>query len=359
MKTFRSPLRLATIIVSSLLWSCQEDLDISSLPRRDLGYHHPGWYYRDDRMTVLGKRLNNPYTVDNMRAAWASLVASDPSLRASDIRIFTSHLYIRFKPRDEEERYILSQDLALILYPFPLDYEIVQGGGYYRDPKIPKGQLPYQYCSVPVGKVLPSGVEYELLAEAFIPEEVEMRNRVIPNGRVDQDDLTDALVYESRRLTGNLDSPPTGQRPRTVREIKSILPSRWRPAGRIRAWSWDDGEMYASNALTLRLSIDRNPPPVRPLEGVPVQARVFLRVVKGVTDVNGEYRGDDLLRYKANYSTNWGTDPCYDGGPVYTTKLHGSGKRREDWNLEIGKGELDYYYVSIYRGAFGHLIFHP
>ena len=412
MRTFRIPLCLATIIVSSLLWSCQE-VDVSPTvtvdPPSSESQPSEEWDYREG-MTVLGKRLDNPYTVENMRKAWASLVASDPSLRASDIRIFTSHLHIRFKPRNEEELSIIRQDPTLILFPYPMDYEIIQGGHYYHDPEVPKDRPTYQYCSVPVGKVLPSGVEYELLAEAFIPEEVEMRNRVIPNGRVDQDDLTDALVYEAHRLTGNLDSPPPDPRPRTVRQIKSVLRGRFGPSGRIRAWDDDWGTTtrylpvrnpaYAPPAPSPASGADTGPnsryalfcdpaseyydPPLcggaaepspevysvpeyiyrwhtfqgsqRPLEGVTVTAKSWFRAENGTTDANGEFSINSRFLFRVRYHLFWSSGDKFKimAGSA-EAKVTGP-KGRSSWNLDIGQNELQQFYADIYRGAYRYYV---
>ena len=87
-----------------------------------------------------------------------------------DIEIITTHLYIKFKPVDEEELDMLKSDSTLTLYTYPLDVEIIKPGDFYHDPELPIEQPTYQYCAVRVDKVLPN-VEYEILEELFIPDE--------------------------------------------------------------------------------------------------------------------------------------------------------------------------------------------
>ena len=52
------------------------------------------------------------------------------------MRIVSSHLYIRFKPKTEEELGILKLDSTPLLRSYPLDYKIVQRGDYYRDSEV-------------------------------------------------------------------------------------------------------------------------------------------------------------------------------------------------------------------------------
>ncbi len=62
-------------------------------------------------MTKLGEQLENPYSVSNMKKALESLIrATNPDeLAKKNIEITTTHLYIRFKPKDENELAILKK----------------------------------------------------------------------------------------------------------------------------------------------------------------------------------------------------------------------------------------------------------
>ena len=90
----------------------------------------------------------------------------------ADIIIETTHYYVKFKPKNEDELNLLKQDRTLELYDYPLDYEIIEGQEVYHDPEIPDTMPTYQYCAVPVNYNFPN-VEYEILEELFIPEELE------------------------------------------------------------------------------------------------------------------------------------------------------------------------------------------
>ena len=97
--------------------------------------------------TVLGDKLDNPYSVANMRKALESLAPEDRGgLSIEDIS--TSHFYVKFRPANYDELDRIKQDTTLILYDIPLDYEITSQGEYYHDPSIPDSLPTYQYASV-------------------------------------------------------------------------------------------------------------------------------------------------------------------------------------------------------------------
>ena len=90
-------------------------------------------------MLKLGKKLENPYSVDNMKKAWNNISSS--GRLSEEIEIAPTHYYVKFKPVNEEEREILTDDTTLVLYDYPLDYEIAEEGHYYRDPNVPINSL--------------------------------------------------------------------------------------------------------------------------------------------------------------------------------------------------------------------------
>jgi hypothetical protein len=96
---------------------------------------------------------------------------SSGRISGDDIEITTTHLYLKFKPKNEAELAILKSYSTLILFDYPLDYPSVKQGDYYHDPTVPIDRPTYQYASVTVNKELPNGVEHEVLAELFIPDE--------------------------------------------------------------------------------------------------------------------------------------------------------------------------------------------
>ena len=147
-------------------------------------------------MIELGEKLEDPYTVENMREAVARLYPT----KAGEIVISTTDLYVRSLPRNEEE-YALLQSKGLKLNDHPVDYRIVKEGDYYHDPTLSEGAITWQYAVVPKDFDFPAGVRCEVLDECFISEND-------PVTRAESGIDWDAVEAEAYRLTGNEDLYP-------------------------------------------------------------------------------------------------------------------------------------------------------
>ena len=75
---------------------------------------------------VLGEKLDDPYTVENMTKA---LFAVYPT-KASVVELKPSHNYVRLLPGNEEDLALL-EEMGVQMLDHPLDYKIVQEGDYY------------------------------------------------------------------------------------------------------------------------------------------------------------------------------------------------------------------------------------
>ena len=118
---------------------------------------------------VLGKKLQNPYSIENMTKAIEKV---RPSKLKSEGSLVANFLYVRFLPMNFDEMEILNNDTLLSLYNYPLDYEIVKMGQSYHDPNIPKNQITWQYTVVPSDYTFPS-ITYEILDYIYIPTKDE------------------------------------------------------------------------------------------------------------------------------------------------------------------------------------------
>ena len=197
----------------------------------------------------------------------------------SRLNVETTHLYVRFLPKNEEELSILKRDSTLVLYDYPLDYEIEEKGYFYRDPEVPDGQPTYQYCAIKVNKELPSSIENEILAELFIPNE-DNDDKTISKKAFSYD-IVNTLVDEALRITNNLPNIDFQSQKSLFRRR-----SKWRPAGTIRVW--DDN-------LSRWVGV----------EGVEVRARRWFTTHKGIANSSGYYSCDGRFRRDANYSIDW------------------------------------------------------
>lgn len=154
-----------------------------------------------DGMMKLGKKLENPYSLSNMKKAFALT----SRLKSSAVNLQPTHLYVRFLPETTEEMAILVEDTLLKLYDYPFDYEIIKDGQYYHDPSIPLDKFTWLYTVVKPDYVFPK-VKYEILEEIYIPKESE-----------------EEAELKSFAITGNL---PDGN-------LKSMMMSKYKPSGQI------------------------------------------------------------------------------------------------------------------------------
>ncbi len=141
-------------------------------------------------MIVLGERLDDPYTVENMNKAFAALYPT----KANRVALPVTHLYVRFLPKNDLQ-FTMLEDLGVELVDHPLDYEIVRDGDWYRDPDIVPGRITWQYAVVEKDFAFPRGIHYQLIDECHIP---------VPGPSTKADGIDwDAVEREAYRLTGN------------------------------------------------------------------------------------------------------------------------------------------------------------
>lgn len=304
--------KLLYTIIISLIFSqgCRIQEEIIEVPENHFSEKEPTVLQDDSReQVVLGKKLNNPYSVTNMQLAKGSL-SSKGIYITEDIK--TSHLYIRFIPGTQEEYDMLIKDDNLDLYYTPLDYKILSGGSSFRDPDLPEGQPNALYCSVPVDQDLPD-IKYEILEELYIPETSENSSR-------SSDNLT-LLEDESFLLTGNANDSNRSSR------------SRWSPSGRITLYDPVSDENI----------------------GVPyvkVKARNWFKTRRDYTDFNGyfktgSFRGDvcySIVWESSNATIDVRTDSY--GQAWY----NGPNQKKSAWNKNFSSGS-SYFYAKNLRAA--------
>ena len=151
-------------------------------------------------MIELGEKLDDPYTVENMRTALTKVYPT----KASRIDIQPTDLYVRFLPKDDAQLQMLEKT-GIYLLDHPMDYRIVREGDYYQDPEVGDERITWQYSLVPRDFHFPPGIEYEVLDQCYLSEND-------PATRSAGFDIDWALVEEEAyRLTGNEDLwiPPT------------------------------------------------------------------------------------------------------------------------------------------------------
>ena len=261
--------------------------------------------------TVLGVKLQNPYSVSNMQQAYSNLQSKDPDFPLMSIS--TNYRYIKFMPQNEYQLDLLKSDSTIILYDIPLDYEILENGTYYQDPSLPDTAVTYQYCSLPINKAIPS-VPYTILENLYIPpiEYDFSRGNAMTQ-------YYEALEEEALRITDNLE-PDDNTRA-----------SYWTPAGRIQ---------MRDDVLG-----------VIPIAGVKVRARRWFTTYEGITNSQGYFECNGQFKKEANYSFNWERHHFSIRSGAFGQAKYDGPKQKGNWNVMIDNGTHEFYAV-IFRAAF-------
>lgn len=277
---------------------------------------------QSEGLIVLGKQLEDPYALKNMKQAYSNLKSANSETPDIDIR--STHNYLRFLPKNEKEWATLKSDTSIVLYDYPLNYEIVNLGTYYHDPTLPDSAITWQYCVIPIEKSIPN-VQNELLYEVYIPTEEDSTD--MKSASVLKQFLID-LEFEANSLTGNL--------PKNETNLKSTngLWSQWRPKGTIKVWDNVIGDYI-------------------PLIQASVHARWFTRVETDLTDDNG-YFETGKFRNEVNYAIKWErADYDIRDGDLPQAWYNGP-KQKGDWNLNIGTSGKSIMFATIHRAAYKH-----
>jgi len=272
----------------------------------------------------------NPYTILNMQIALDSLIANNElNCDVSKFNIRVTHKYIKFKPQDSIQFGQLIQDTTLILFDYPMDRKLTKAGTYYKDPSLTEEQPNFQWTCVPVGKVLPSGIPYDLLADLYLPEE---DSQLVQYYETAFDECITKLIETSLKLTGNWDTTENRTTVTSGGYQYKKLPTKWTPAGRIRL-----SDDVLNNTTGLR--------------GVKARAHRWFEVREQLTDVNGDFNVGHQFRYDVNYSIKWERNNYNIRSGRHGQAYFNGPKQKGNWNLDILNG-VSWHYGQVHRGAF-------
>lgn len=314
---------LAGIIV---LTSCENELSIEvSQPEMDIDVVLQDDFVPNEEAIQLGEQLENPYSLDNMRKAFAMLSSETRSgLSVDDIT--PTHLYIKFKPADADELdALLWENDDIDFYTYPLDYEC-SSGSYYRDPDLPNDVPTYHYASIPIGRQIPNECKYEVLEELYIPDEsTEYTRTLAPT-------FINALVKQAFEITGNeytADAIATRGDGNTR--------ASYTYSGTIRAW--DD---FLGQCI--------------PVPGVVMKCTRWFTTVKAITNANGVYTMTRESTNKYKYAIYWERDNKYDiRAGDWDQAVTGGPEQTSGWSIDMKKEDgyrRAVNYAAINRAAY-------
>lgn len=291
-----------------------------------------------DGIMVLGKKLENPYSVENMERAYAELVQT----RAiGDFKIETTDLYVRFLPKDSTELLTLQNDTLLELFDYPLDYDIEVEGTYYHDPSIPEGELTWLYTTVKPDYQFPA-VYYEILEECFIPNEDNLEDEWIDDG-IDDDaeiletradkmnfiELLERKAFENAGLINLFEGKSA--------EIETRSWKRQRPCGTLKVY-----DTY------LRRNV--------PIKGVKVRCHTVVKWSTAYTDENGYYSMGSKFRVGPHYAivfdnsqdfTIWG-----NRGPLAPANCNMGWHSKGGYDRIIGSNDKAWDWCTVNNAGF-------
>lgn len=295
---------LTLIFIALFSFSCQNEINEeilnSSIKEEQV---------EDETIQVqLIKKLENPYSVNNMRKALDNLTGSNNnSAKSASINgstnsneiITATHYYLKFKPKTEEELVFIKSDTTINWFDHPLDYEIAGIGDTYRDPNVSEDQPTYQYTYATIDHSFPKNIEYEILEELFLPEydgnyeEEEVffeeklskvkKSVVLKTEEGIDNNILLALEDESLRLTDNFDKADSDDEKATGWFSRSY----WQPEGYIK---------YYNPKRTGVLV---------PLKDVKIRVRRWFKTSYGYTNSSGYFKTNEKFKGSVRYRATW------------------------------------------------------
>ena len=250
---------------------------------------------------ILGEKLENPFSVENMQLALDSLMSKPNELEeagvtnrsASCVEIYPTDWYICFKV-DSTQFNKLILDTTLTLSQIPLDYEIIQEGDYLEE--FQESDIKTLYTVVKPGYINPDGIDFEILEELFIPENSEyysetnisqtnIENRSFSRKIMD-DNFVTALLIQSFILTGNENQLPNKNQIENRMMFEECVQKSflW--------WTWTDCNICYYPEGTVKIQTPKGYEPVKGIKMV--MWRWFTRI-EAVTDKNGYYKSKTKL----------------------------------------------------------------
>nr|WP_314490423.1 hypothetical protein [uncultured Chryseobacterium sp.] len=276
--------------------------------------------------------LENPYSTENMTAVFLKLKDNNPqSAVFKEVKVHTTHQYLKFSPENEEEVGLLKSDSTIHYFDYRLDAEYKDEFLANRSPDA--DSIPVYYTAVPVGMSLPD-VKYEVLSDLYIPEQdpyfsdIKDYDEYEVKGKVEnKTDLFNNLVYYAFEKTGNEEELLTEN---ATPQARWIFGSKWRPSGSVRVQDDIAG--------------------VRPVTGAQILMRQWFTVDSGITDGNGNFQ-TGTVRGKARYVIQWERyHYSVRDGSIFQAETHGPNVKQQSWHPLLSGGK-DEYHALIHQAA--------
>ncbi len=335
---------LFSAVILFMTFSCQDDF----IENSDLNDSNTS-AKSTKSFSKIGKKLKNPYSVENMRKALKKIKESNTNKSnqrtvdiIADFEIETTHLYVMFDPQTPEAEATIKQDSTLIVADYPLDYEFTDEELASRTALL-EGEIPDYYAAIRIDSEVASEAQYQLMDELYIPEEDPyFADAAISSGKTKDSEIANSkeellrlLLNEAYTLTGNeaqLEAPQGSETSRW------IFGTRWWPSGTITMFD----EVAQRNV---------------PVQGAQVLMRQWFTVRQAITDANGYFKTSSV-RGSARYILQWERyNYSIRNGSLFQAETRGPKVKQRQWNLNITGGD-DKYHALIHQAAhdyyYGH-----
>ena len=314
-------LLISFLILSSL--SCSGVIETDIIVSKEINQKETTQEFKTtDGYTILGEKIEIPYTIDNLLKAF-ELLPTETKSQIDMSKIKATHYYVRFYPKNKKELDLLEEvKPRLMLSETPLDREIIVGGTSYRDPSLPDDVPTYQYTTIEVNRwrelMDTLSVEGEVLLEAYMPDYyVEGETKSHSNNQQNEIDELLKVAYE---MTGHQYEPMTKA-------------SQWHPSGTIKAYDNIKNEFI-------------------PIKGVRVRGTRLLKIEEALTNEYGYY-ALGAFKNDVNMKVIWEGEnwDIRDNGLLQAT--HDGPKTNSQWHLKININEdKQLAFSALHRAAY-------
>ncbi|WP_233882153.1 hypothetical protein [Tenacibaculum piscium] len=287
---------LTLIFIGVLIYSCQDEIE--NTPQTELTLSQELASESDGKI-ILGEKLENPYSVKNMRLALRSLKEKQQKSSKGysaktlndDIDILATDYYVKFWVENDEQKTLLLAD-SLNLSIIPLDVEIEQEGDYFVDENTEIEKAQWLYTSVVKDYQFHQEINYEKIEDLFLiepsePEEIDgddNEDASTTTTLAGKSSISKSFLYdledEALKLTGNYTKSNNEDNSGNNLAYRR---NKRRPQGHIRV----------RNTVT-----GGNDPVV----GVKVKTRRWFKWAKGWTNSQGFYRVNRGYRRSVRYT---------------------------------------------------------
>lgn len=290
-------------------------------------------------MITLGEKFANPYSIENMQAAYNELAKTRAG--GDDVNITVTDLYVRFLPKDSAEYRKLKEDLKLELFDYPLDHDILSEGTGYHDPSLPENQITWQYTTVKPDFRFPVGIKCEILDRCFIPRDEDTADDTDSTRAMGDNAKTNflgELEYKALERVGYI----------KCLERKGLIQPGTRGLFSFLKGSKPDGYIKVYDNC-FRKDV--------PVKGIKVRATSLIKWTTAYTDENGYYKMNHKHYWGPLYSVSfdnvkgfdiWGRTGPITGCAIYIMGFH----NKKGYDRTFGESSTCWEWATINNAAY-------